>query len=113
MISKMFIDGDFSALSQLTGLMNQYLEAKKAVPLVGASGAIFGLVIGIGALLPNVEFNIMFIPFGIKGKYLIPISIIVEYIAIMQDNPTDNVAHIGHIAGAIVGAVIMVMWSKR
>ncbi len=72
-------------------------------PMVGASGAIFGVVAGFALLFPNAELMFMFIPFPIKAKYLLPIIIIGSlYLGIRQFD-WDNVAHFAHLGGALIG----------
>lgn len=72
-------------------------------PMVGASGAIFGVVAGFAILFPNAELMFMFIPFPIKAKYLLPIIIIGSlYLGIRQFD-WDNIAHFAHLGGALIG----------
>jgi membrane associated rhomboid family serine protease len=110
--SKMFIDNNFVALPQLKLGINELLGQLNQSTLVGASGAIFGLIIGIGALMPEADFYIFPIPVAVKAKYLIPISIVAEYFLLTTNNPNDSTAHLAHIAGSVLGGVIMVMWFK-
>lgn len=89
------------------------LEYKKAllnsVVSVGASGAIFGLLIAFGLLFPNnIVFFDMFFP--IKAKYLVIIYGAVEVISGIQNNPEDHVAHSAHIGGLIIGLIILKLW---
>lgn len=81
------------------------------VPMVGASGAIFGVVAAFTALYPNAEMMIMFIPFPIKAKILLPIVIIGSlYLGI---NNFGNIAHFAHIGGAIVGYILIKIWGRN
>lgn len=79
--------------------------------LVGASGAIYGLLAGFGYLFPNTPLMFMFIPVPVKAKYLIPLVIIVYDIAFAQVG-LDNVAHYAHIGGAIFGFLLVLFWNK-
>lgn len=81
------------------------------VAMLGASGAIFGVVAAFTALYPNAEMMIMFIPFPIKAKILLPIVIIGSiYLGI---NNVGGVAHFAHIGGAIVGYVLIKIWGRN
>jgi membrane associated rhomboid family serine protease len=95
--------------------MMQYYEAAKSYyqsSVVGASGALFGLLAAFGLLFPNQPMHIMFIPVPIKAKYLIGGYLAYEvYNSIYQTN--DHVAHIAHVGGAIVGIIIVLIWRKR
>ncbi len=79
--------------------------------LVGASGAIYGLLAGFGYLFPNTPLMFMFVPVPIKAKYMIPLVIIAYDIAFAQVG-LDNVAHYAHIGGAIFGFGLLYYWNK-
>lgn len=80
--------------------------------LVGASGAIFGLLAGFVILFPNTELQLLFIPFPVKAKYLIGGYIAFEvYNSIYSSG--DSIAHLAHVGGAIVGALFVFYWRKK
>ncbi|MFN8261268.1 MAG: rhomboid family intramembrane serine protease [Chitinophagales bacterium] len=79
--------------------------------LVGASGAIYGLLAAFGFLFPNTPLMFMFIPVPVKAKYLIPIVIIAYDVAFAQVG-LDNVAHYAHIGGALFGFLLVLFWNK-
>ncbi len=80
--------------------------------MLGASGAIFGVVAGFTALYPNAEMFIMFIPFPIKAKVLLPIVIIGSlYFGITGGG--GNIAHFAHIGGAAVGYFLVKYWGRN
>lgn len=91
------ICGIFSALLHLTMINSMS-------PLVGASGSIWGIVMMFTVMLPNEKLNIMFIPIGIKAKYLISVFLLIEIISIVYAN--DNISHWGHIGGALTGILL-------
>ena len=81
-------------------------------PMVGASGAIFGVIAAFSLLYPNAEMFIMFIPFPIKAKVLFPISIIVSlYLGFSGSG--GNIAHFAHIGGALVGYILIKIWGRN
>ena len=81
------------------------------VAMLGASGAIFGVVAAFTALYPNAEMMIMFIPFPIKAKILLPIVIVGSiYLGI---NNVGGVAHFAHIGGALVGYILIKIWGRN
>lgn len=92
--------------SQSQTLANIYYPS-----LVGASGALYGLLAAFGILFPNAPLMFMFIPVQIKAKYMIPLIIILYDIAFAQYG-LDNVAHYAHIGGAIFGALLVFYWKK-
>ena len=79
-------------------------------PMVGASGAIFGLLIAFGMLFPNAELMIMFIPVPVKAKYIIPVYVLVELSLGIGQFSGDNVAHFAHLGGAILGFILVKAW---
>jgi len=78
---------------------------------VGASGAIFGLLTAFGILFPNTELYLIFIPIPIKAKYLIGVYVLYELYNSIAAN--DNINHLAHIGGALVGAIIVLIWRKK
>ncbi|GAA4100937.1 rhomboid family intramembrane serine protease [Mucilaginibacter panaciglaebae] len=79
-------------------------------PMVGASGAIFGVLIAFGMIYPNAELMILFIPVPVKAKYIIPVYILIEISLGVTQFGGDNVAHFAHIGGAILGFILVKMW---
>ncbi|MNJ92093.1 Rhomboid family protein [compost metagenome] len=86
---------------------------KSIVPMVGASGAIFGLLAAFAILFPNTELQLLFPPIPIKAKWLIGGYFVFEVYNSFQNNTGDNVAHLAHVGGAIVGAIIVLIWRKK
>jgi membrane associated rhomboid family serine protease len=82
-------------------------------PVVGASGAIFGLLIAFGMLYPNMELMIMFIPVPIKAKYIIPVYVLVELSLGIGQFGGDNVAHFAHLGGALLGFILVKAWGLQ
>lgn len=79
-------------------------------PIVGASGAIFGLLIAFGMLFPNLELMILFIPVPIKAKYIIPVYVVVELFLGVKQFSGDSVAHFAHLGGALIGFLLVKIW---
>jgi|TARA_Y100000385_G_scaffold234073_1_gene247184 membrane associated rhomboid family serine protease len=91
--------------------MQRYADLEVS-SMVGASGALFGLLAGFAILFPNTPMQIMFIPVPIKAKYLIGAYFLYEvYNSIRPSN--DGVAHLAHVGGAIVGIIIVLIWRKK
>jgi rhomboid-like protein len=79
-------------------------------PVVGASGAIFGLLVAFAMLYPNLEMMILFIPIPIKAKYIIPVYILIELWLGIGQYGGDNVAHFAHLGGALFGFIMVKFW---
>jgi membrane associated rhomboid family serine protease len=83
------------------------------MPMVGASGAIYGVLLAFGMTYPNVELVMfpLFIP--IKAKYFVLIYGAITVYLSVQNDPTDNVAHLAHLGGMVVGFVLIKLWQHR
>lgn len=81
--------------------------------MVGASGAIFGVLIAFGLLYPNAELMIMFIPVPVKAKYIIPVYIVIEVFLGVARFSGDSVAHFAHLGGALIGFGLIKLWGLR
>lgn len=85
---------------------------KSIIPMVGASGAIFGLMAAFAILFPNTQLMLIFPPIPIKAKWLIGGYFVFEVYSSFQNNVGDNVAHLAHVGGAIVGAILVLIWRR-
>ncbi|MBK6729656.1 MAG: rhomboid family intramembrane serine protease [Bacteroidetes bacterium] len=80
-------------------------------PLVGASGAVYGVLLAYGMLFPNTLIYIYFL-LPLKAKYLVMILTAIELYMGFINNPADNVAHFAHLGGMLVGFVLIKYWQK-
>ncbi|MBN3583970.1 rhomboid family intramembrane serine protease [Algoriphagus aestuarii] len=81
-------------------------------PMVGASGALFGILIAFGMLFPNTQLFLLFPPMPVKAKYLVLFYGLYTIYNVLVNNPTDNVAHFAHLGGLIIGAILVYFWKK-
>ncbi|MCS6832143.1 MAG: rhomboid family intramembrane serine protease [Flammeovirgaceae bacterium] len=82
--------------------------------LIGASGAVFGVMMGAVLFFPNREMILIFFPFfPIKMKYLIATYAAWEIYALIENRPNDNVAHFVHISGMIFGFLLIRYWQRK
>lgn len=110
------IIGSLRIPEQVSGISNaQYLTLSDIYngPLLGASGAIFGVMIGFGMLFPNVEMMLLFFPIPIKAKYLIPLYIVFELYSGVRNAKGDSVAHFAHLGGALFGFILIKLWGYK
>lgn len=84
-------------------------------PAVGASGALYGVLVAFGMLFPNTALFLMFIPIPIKAKYFIPGLILMDLYAGFTGNSIfgSGIAHFAHIGGALFGFLMMWYWKKN
>ena len=81
--------------------------------MVGASGAIMGLLLAFALMFPNTELYLLFIPFPVKAKYMVGFYILMDIFGAIQNDPGDTVAHYAHLGGAFVGFVIVEFWKRQ
>jgi membrane associated rhomboid family serine protease len=82
-------------------------EGKRDVPMVGASGAVFGILAAFAIIFPNVELRLLFPPIPVRAKYLIGFYIAFEVYRIIANRPDDNVAHFAHLGGALFAFILL------
>ncbi|MES2589496.1 MAG: rhomboid family intramembrane serine protease [Bacteroidota bacterium] len=87
-------------------------NTKIMVPMVGASGAIFGIMAAFAFLFPNTELMLLFPPIPIKAKFLIGGYFVLEVFLSLKETAGDNIAHLAHVGGAIVGFILVYIWNK-
>ncbi|MBO5380556.1 MAG: rhomboid family intramembrane serine protease [Bacteroides sp.] len=80
---------------------------------VGASGAIYGILLGFGLLFPNEKMFVFPLPFPIPAKYFVIGYAVIELFLGIANNPTDNVAHFAHLGGMIFGYILIMYWRNQ
>jgi membrane associated rhomboid family serine protease len=80
--------------------------------VVGASGAVFGLLAGYAYLFPNNKLMLLFPPIPIKAKFFVLGYAALELYMGFANNPGDNVAHFAHIGGGLIGLLIVWLWGR-
>ncbi len=81
--------------------------------VVGASGAVFGVLLGFGMLFPNTELMLLFPPIPLKAKYFVMIYGAIEFYLAMRQTTGDNVAHYAHLGGMLFGYLLLKYWQKN
>lgn len=80
---------------------------------VGASGAIYGILLGFGMLFPNEKMFVFPLPLPIPAKYFVAGYALIEFFSGMANNPSDNVAHFAHLGGMIFGFILIMYWRNQ
>ncbi len=88
------------------------LNAFVNTPMVGASGAIYGVLLAFGFLFPNIPVYLFFIPVPIKSKWLIIGYFVIELLYGISGS-ADGVAHFAHLGGMIFGFLMLLYWKKK
>jgi len=82
-------------------------------PAVGASGAIYGVLVAFGMTFPNAKLALIFFPVPIAAKYFIPAIILGDLFFGMTSYSIGNVAHFAHVGGALIGFIIAWYWKQN
>lgn len=102
----------FLSQSQLEGMLSSY-----NVYAVGASGAIYGLLVAFAMMFPNAELALMFIPIPIKAKFFVPAILLYDLYSGFNGGSifgtSTGVAHFAHLGGALMGFIMVLIWRKN
>ena len=79
---------------------------------IGASGAVYGILLAFGMTFPNERIFIFPLPIPIKAKWFVAIYAIIEFVSAMS-SVGDGVAHMAHIGGMLFGFLLILYWRKR
>lgn len=91
----------------------QWTMALPHIPTVlGASGAIFGLLVAFGMIFPNMRVMLLFPPIPMKAKYMVLLFALIEIVSGVG-NLQPGVANFAHLGGAITGAILILFWKRR
>lgn len=93
--------------------MDLVYKVRISIPMVGASGALMGILAAFALYFPNVELMLLFLPIPIKAKYLIPLFMVASLFLGISNVAFTNVAHFAHLGGAIVGFILVKIWKKN
>ena len=92
--------------------INQLIKLQMDIPTVGASGAVFGILLAFGMMFPNMLVYVYFL-FPIKAKWIVIIYGVLELSSGISNNQGDNVAHFAHLGGMIFGFFLIIYWKKK
>lgn len=90
------------------------LVALYSTPAVGASGAIYGVLVAFGFYFPNAKLSLIFLPVPIAAKYFIPGLVALDLLSGVTGFSIfgGGIAHFAHIGGAVIGFLLMWYWKK-
>lgn len=99
-------------ISQSGEMASSLLNTLADIPVVGASGAVFGVLLGFGMLYPNTYLFLLFPPIPIKAKYFVIFYGLFELYAGFSGTQGD-IAHFAHIGGMLFGFILIRLWKKN
>jgi membrane associated rhomboid family serine protease len=97
------------SIQEVQGLYQNNLN----IPMVGASGAVFGILMAFGLLFPNMTLMLLIPPIPVKAKYLVLFYGLYELYAEFSRTPGDNIAHLAHLGGMLIAFILIRIWQKN
>ena len=94
-----------------TQFINGIAQSRNMLVTVGASGAIFGLLLGFAMTFPNVPLYLFFIPVPVKAKYMVIGYAVLEFF--LGVNGGGTIAHFAHLGGMLFGLALLLYWKKK
>ncbi len=116
-IQQMLSSGQYNSniLSQISEKEISNFYQIYHTPAVGASGAIYGVLVAFGMSFPNAKLALIFFPVPISAKYFIPVLIALDLFSGVTGFSLfgGGVAHFAHVGGALIGFAMMQYWKKH
>ena len=81
--------------------------------MVGASGAVFGILLAFAMLFPNTELLLLIPPMPVKAKYLVLFYGLYELYSEINRSTGDNVAHLAHLSGMLIAYILLKYWQQK
>lgn len=104
-------NGEYIAESKV--IANQIYQSQANIPMVGASGAVFGILMAFAMLFPNTQLFLLFPPIPIKAKYLVMFYGAYELYSEINRSVGDNVAHFAHLGGMLIAYLLLKYWQRN
>jgi membrane associated rhomboid family serine protease len=99
-------------ISQSQVFVNDVVEFRTNIPTVGASGAVYGLLLAFGMTFPNAMILMLIPPIPMKAKYFVIVYGLIELSMGLRNNIEDNVAHFAHLGGMVFGILLIFYYRK-
>lgn len=100
-------------IAQSESYVQQIYDLFSNIPMVGASGAVFGILMAFGMLFPNTQLMLLFPPIPVKAKYIVLFYGLYEVYAEFSRTPGDNIAHLAHLGGMLIAFIMIKYWQKK
>ena len=100
-------------INQSIRYVNDIVEFRINLPTVGASGAIYGLLLAFGMMFPNAMIMMLIPPIPMKAKYFVVVFGLIELSMGLRNNLEDNVAHFAHLGGMLFGLLLILYYRKQ
>lgn len=81
--------------------------------MIGASGAVYGVMTAFGIIFPNMELRLLFLPVSFKAKYMVMVLGALAIFSGFRSTPGDNTAHLAHLGGIVMAIILIQFWMRR
>ncbi|MGB1080687.1 MAG: rhomboid family intramembrane serine protease, partial [Flavobacteriaceae bacterium] len=100
-------------LDEIYNSLQQQTQSLFHVRMVGASGALYGVLVAFAFMFPNAELMLIFLPIPIKAKYFVPLILLMDLFFGFSSYSMGPIAHFAHVGGAITGFLMMWYWKRN
>lgn len=100
----------------ISQLVDQFIFSKLFYgATIGASGAVYAILVAFALLFPNFKIFLLFIPFPVAAKYFVLVLLLIDLSAGITGFAIfgDNIAHFVHLGGALMGLLLVTFWLKK
>ena len=94
-------------------LMDMFFGIGTFGVMIGASGAVYGVMTAFGIIFPNMELRLLFLPVSFKAKYMVMILGSLAIFSGFRSTPGDNTAHLAHLGGIVMAIILIQFWMRR
>ncbi|MEP0365769.1 MAG: rhomboid family intramembrane serine protease [Cyclobacteriaceae bacterium] len=105
--------GDQGVISQCRSYVKTIYDRTVNGSMVGASGAVFGILMAFGMLFPNTQLMLLFPPIPVRAKYIVLFYGLYELYSEFSRHPGDNVAHLAHLGGMLIAFILIKYWARN
>ncbi len=100
-------------LDEIYSSLQQQKQSFFHVRMVGASGALYGVLVAFAFMYPNAELMLIFLPIPIKAKYFVPLILVMDLFFGFSSYSMGPIAHFAHVGGAVTGFLMMWYWKRN
>ncbi len=104
---------NIDAISKSREIVSEIVDLRINTPTVGASGAIYGLLLAFGMTFPNAMIMMLIPPIPMKAKYFVLVFGIIELWTGLKAELEDPVAHFAHLGGMLFGILLIFYFRKQ
>jgi membrane associated rhomboid family serine protease len=94
-------------------LMDMFFGVGSFSVMIGASGAVYGIMTAFGVIFPNMPISLMFLPISFPAKYMVIVFGSLAIFSGFRPSPGDNTAHLAHLGGIVVAIIFLQFWRNR